>query len=225
MGLGISMGVKASAEKSFPLIHASQAFADGTLNTLKNIPFPSSYPVAAAGDMILVVMTGYADSGVVMNTPAGCTPVTGAAYLRLHHMVFYRIATGGEAGVPVSGNVNFYASGNVFILKNAVAAEGATTNGPETTPNAPAKTASWGSDPHLFIASEGQFSVPTGQSAPAGYSNFGQAVPAIGGNDRPRTAWATINSTNAGEDPGAFGAAVTVGGSHWVASTTVVRGA
>lgn len=218
MALGGKLGILCSATgaKEFPSIKSQNNGSNGSLTASKTITFPAGI---VAGDLILVIVGSYTDSGLSTALPAGYTSAIASSVGRINLRAFWKIASGGETSVTFTNAINFYFAYDVFVLGGAQSVEGAAVTAGSGAPNPPSLSPSWGSDSNLWIACETQYSTIAAQSAPSGYINFGQVVN-NNGADTPRTAWATRQIATSTEDPGAFGASASISS---IAGTLAVR--
>ncbi len=198
--------------KAAPTVVASNGGGNAVVNNSKTNTLPTGI---AAGDIILMSLMGYSDSGVTMNVPSGFTSLASQASGRTHMRLVYKVANGTEGGtnITISANLNHFAAWTNFVVRGAGVIEASTgATAASGAPDSPSISPAWGLDNNLFIATEGAYGTTVAQSAPSGYSGFVAGTSNSGGVDWARIGTAWKQSAAASENPPAFPNAIGTSG-------------
>lgn len=206
---------------AFPAIQSVTETSSNTNQSSHSVNLPGTIN---SGDL-LILFTMRRGVGAI-NTPSGFTELDEFS-ADSTVAIFAKIATGSETSpitVTVGGTPTLAAqvlriTGNEGTLSGLEI--NTIVNSVGTSPNPGSITASWGGEQNLFIAFTGAADDDgTVTAYPSGFSNGVDTISGGGTNNGATVAHATLNSTNATVDPGAFTLSQSEG---WYAYTLVVR--
>lgn len=226
MGLGISLGAKASSLKKFPTFVASSDAASTAVNNTKSITLPAGIQ---AGDYIVICIGMYQDSGIAVNVPSGYTSLTNQATGRTAFRTVYKVASGSESStvVNITGSTNNFCGIVAYVIRGASAIEAATpATAASGAPNCPSFSPSWGADSNMWLAAMMAYGTTTTQSAPAGYGDLDQGLANSSGIDWARVIVTSQAKAAGTEDPAAYSTAIGTSGitsPAWYGATIALK--
>lgn len=206
---------------SYPDVAGSNTSTETSAITGHNVSLPSGIE---AGNLLLVVFSGYCSSGIPTITwPADWINLDKFAESTRASGVAYKIASGTEAStITVTTAVASYSAHHAFRVVRGIPEISSRASGATANPNSPSLSPSWGSPEYttwFSVFAAGDTNDRTLSSYPANYTN-GQFTKTDTYNAYVGSARRELEA--ASEDPGAFTLSGTAGWSAW---TIAVRDA
>ena len=212
---------------TFPSVRSEVANTQGTNSTSWTIDYPATI---AAGDLLLLAIgrDGSTGTGSVSDAGFGAALYDQAASTVARGLIFVKVATGSESGTftyapgaSEQGAWRIAAYQNWYGTISGGVEAGGTATGSSNTPDPGSFSPSWGggSDTRWraqFAADDGRHTI---SGFPSGWT-INQNGDASNGSGGAALGGASINSTNASENPGTFQSNRS---DNWVAWVVAIR--